>query len=59
MDCYRFASNTGICSPLYPTKTFIRSETIDFQLGEVECSKGNLFYPGWKKRLDVISIQDI
>ena len=59
MDCYRFATNTGICSPLYPTKTFTRSETIDFQMGEVECSKGNLFYPGWKKRLDVISIQDI
>lgn len=59
MDCYRFATNTGICSPLYPTKKFIRSETVDFQAGEVECSKGNIFYPGWKKSLEVISIQDI
>ena len=59
MDNYRFATNNGICSPLYPPKKFTRSETIDFQLGEVECSKGNLFYPGWKKKLEVLSITDI
>lgn len=59
MDNYRFASNTGICSPLYPVKKYTRSETVDFQVGEVECCKGNLFYPGWKKKLDVISITDL
>ena len=59
MDCYRFATNTGICSQLYPTKKFTRSETVDFQLGEVECSKGNLFYPGWSKKLEVLSIEEI
>lgn len=59
MDNYRFATNIGICSPLYPPKKFIRSETVDFQLGEVECSNGNLFYPGWKKKLEVISITKI
>lgn len=59
MDNYRFATNTGICSPLYPPKKFTRSETVDFQMGEVECSKGNLFYPGWKKKLEVISISKI
>ena len=59
IDYFRFATNTGICSPLYPNKKYIRSETVDFQMGEVECSKGNLFYPGWKKRLEVITIKDI
>lgn len=59
MDCYRFATNTGICSPLYPNKKYTRSETVDFQVGEVECSKGNLFYPGWTKRLEVLSIIEI
>ncbi len=59
MDNFRFATNTGICSSLYPPKRFLRSETIDFQMGEVECSKGNLFYPGWKKKLEVISITKI
>lgn len=59
IDNYRFATNTGICSPLYPPKKYIRSETVDFQMGEVECTKGNLFYPGWKKKLEVISITKI
>lgn len=59
MDCYRFATNTGICSPLYPSKKYLRSETVDFQVGEVECSKGNIFYPGWKKRLEILSIEPI
>lgn len=54
MDAYRFATNTGICSPLYPEKKYLRSETVDFQVGEVECSKGNLFYPGWKRKLEII-----
>ena len=40
-------------------KRYIRSETVDFQVGEVECSKGNLFYPGWTKKLEVISIEEI
>ncbi len=59
MDCYRFATNTGICSPLYPPKKYLRSETVDFQVGEVECSKGNIFYPGWKKSLDILSVEPI
>ena len=59
MDFYRFATNTGICSQLYPSKKFIRSETVDFQVGEVECSKGNLFYPGWSKKLEVLSIEEL
>lgn len=59
MDYYRFATNLGVCEPLYPAKKFLRSETVDFQVGEVECSKGNLFYPGWKKRLEVIKTEII
>lgn len=57
MDQYRFATNKGVCSTLYPPKKFLRSETVDFQMGEVECSKGNLFYPGWKKRLDILEMK--
>lgn len=54
MDQYRFATNIGVCGQLYPTKKYLRSETVDFQMGEVECSKGSLFYPGWKKKLEII-----
>ena len=59
MDNYRFATNNGICSLLYPEKKFIRSETIDFQMGEVETTEGNLFYPGWAKNLEVLSITEL
>lgn len=53
MDVFRMASNKGVCGQLFPAKRFVRSETVDFQMGEVECSKGNLFYPAWKKRFEV------
>ncbi len=59
MDQYRFATNSGVCGQLYPQKKFLRSETVDFQVGEVECSKGNLFYPGWKKRLEILETKYI
>ena len=59
MDNFRFATNHGICSPLYPEKKFLRSETIDFQMGEVESTNGNLFYPGWTKKLEVLSITEL
>ena len=59
IDMYRFASNRGVCGALYPAKKFMRSETIDFQAGEVETSRGNLFYPGWDSSLQVISTEDV
>ena len=55
MDSHRLASNLGVCDALYPPKRFVRSETVDFQAGELECSRGNIFYPGWRKSFRVIS----
>ncbi len=54
LDVYRMASNKGVCGELFPKKRFVRSETVDFQMGEVECSKGNLFYPAWTKSFQVL-----
>lgn len=59
MDSYRFATNKGIGGSLYPPKKFIRSETVDFQLGEVECGKGNIYYPAWNSNLEIISSKPI
>jgi hypothetical protein len=59
MDAHRFVSNRGVCGELYPPKRFIRSETVDFQLGEVECNSGNLFYPAWDQHLKLISVKPI
>ena len=38
---------------LYPPKRHLRSETVDFQTGEVEWKNGNLFYPLWNYHLDI------
>ncbi len=54
-DVYRMATNLGVCGKLFPEKRYVRSETIDFQMGEVECSKGNLYYPAWKKKMVVLA----
>ncbi len=59
IDPYRLAANAGICGALYPPKHFIRSETVDFQLGEVECSRGNLFYPVWNQHLQILEIKTV
>ena len=57
MDAHRLASNKGICGKLYPEKRFIRSETVDFQLGEVETTRGNLFYSAWGTESTLIEVE--
>lgn len=58
-DNYRFASNRGVAGNLYPAKRWVRSETVDFQSGEVECSRGNMFYPLWNSTLTILSVKPI
>ena len=55
MDAWRLAANKGVGSPFYPAKQFVRSETVDAQMGEVETSRGNLFYPAWSQNFTIIS----
>jgi len=59
IDVYRMASNEGVGDKLSPPKTYIRSETVDFQPGEVEWRKGNLFYDKWDSHLKVNSIERV
>ena len=59
IDVYRMASNEGIGDKLSPEKKYIRSETVDFQPGEVEWRKGNLYYDTWKSHLIVNSREKI
>ncbi len=46
-DCYRLVCNSDYGRPLDPPKRFPRSETVDFQRGEVEYSGNNLYYDKW------------
>ena len=39
--------NTDFGGNLSPAKKYPRSDTVDFQRGEVEWSKGNLYYTQW------------
>lgn len=59
MDQWRFVTNQGVCGEFYPAKTYLRSESVDSQMGEVECSAGNLFYPGWNQNLEIISVEPL
>lgn len=47
IDSYRLIVNEGVGGPLHPMKLFLRSEPNDFQRGEVEWDKGNLYFDKW------------
>ncbi|MCM1224854.1 MAG: transglutaminase-like domain-containing protein, partial [Lachnospiraceae bacterium] len=55
IDSHRFVANKGVSGAFYPAKKYVRSETVDAQLGEVECTRGNLFYPAWDCKFTIIS----
>ncbi len=52
-DAYRLIVNDDYSKPLYPAKIFPRSETIDFQRGEVEWRGGNLYFDKWNYDMQV------
>ncbi len=59
IDAHRFAANKGVGDKLYPAKRFVRSETVDFQVGEVETNKGNLYYPAWDSYMTILNVEPI
>jgi transglutaminase-like putative cysteine protease len=46
-DPYHLIINDDYSRPLFPVKIFPRSETVDFQRGEVEWRGGNLYFDKW------------
>lgn len=53
IDAYRWIVNSDYSQPLYPTKVYPRSETVDFQRGELEWKGGNLYFDKWTWDFDV------
>lgn len=53
IDAFRFIVNDGFSKPLFPMKIFPRSETVDFQRGEVEWRGGNLYFDKWNYSMEV------
>lgn len=54
IDAYRLIVNDDYSKPLYPAKIYPRSETIDFQRGELEWRGGNLYFDKWNYKMEVI-----
>jgi SH3-like domain-containing protein len=59
LDFCRLATNQGICGQLEPKKNYVRSETVDFQAGEVEWSGGNIEYKDFNSRMTVNSFKPL
>jgi len=53
MDHWRFIVNQDWGMELDPKKKYPRSDTVDFQKGEVEWEGGNLYYPMWDYHMDI------
>lgn len=53
MDAYRWIVNNDYSRPLFPEKIYPRSETVDFQRGELEWKGGNLYFDKWSWDFDV------
>lgn len=59
IDVYRMASNEAVGDKLSPEKKYIRSETVDFQMGEVEWTGGNLYYDKWNSNFKLNSMEPV
>ncbi|MEA1986389.1 MAG: transglutaminase-like domain-containing protein, partial [Candidatus Marinimicrobia bacterium] len=53
IDRYRLIVNDDYSKPLFPSKNYPRSETVDFQRGEVEWKGGNLYFDKWDYEMKI------
>jgi transglutaminase-like putative cysteine protease len=53
IDAWRMIVNNDYSMPLYPEKNYPRSETVDFQRGEVEWAGGNLYFDQWDYDMEI------
>lgn len=54
IDGWRMIVNSDYSMPLYPAKKWPRSETVDFQRGEVEWQGGNLYFDKWSWDMEIV-----
>ncbi|MBQ3522641.1 MAG: transglutaminase domain-containing protein [Bacteroidales bacterium] len=53
IDAYRYYVNSDYSGNFFPAKNHLRSETVDFQRGEVEWRGENLYFGRWSYNMDV------
>jgi hypothetical protein len=54
IDAYRLIVNDDFEQQLYPAKIYTRSETLDFQRGEMEWRGGNIYFNKWKYSMKAV-----
>jgi len=54
IDGYRLIVNDDYAQPLFPAKIYPRSETLDFQRGEMEWRGGNIYFNKWKYNMKAV-----
>lgn len=57
MDHFRLTTNADFGAPLFPPKADFRSETVDFQRGEVESDGRNLYFDQWDWEMEIRPIE--
>lgn len=58
IDSYRLIVNDEYSQSLYPNKIYPRSETVDFQRGELEWRGGNLYFDKWDYNMKVTYLNE-
>lgn len=53
IDSYRLYLNSDYSGQFHPNKTYPRSESVDFQRGEVETDDYNLYFNQWRYKMEV------
>jgi len=53
LDAYHLVVNDDISQNFFPIKIYPRSETVDFQRGELEWRGGNLYFDKWDYNMEV------
>jgi transglutaminase-like putative cysteine protease len=53
LDQYRMAANSDHCQELTPAKRSLRSDTVDFQRGELEWGDHNIYFDQYSFKLDL------
>lgn len=56
MDEYRLAANSDYCQDLAPVKRSLRSDTVDFQRGELEWGEHNIYFDQFSYALEMKTI---
>lgn len=56
VDGFRLCANGDYSAVFDPPKKHFRSETVDFQRGEVEWEGGNLYFNQWQYKMDITPV---